>query len=240
MFLLHKRGALIASMLLFVLAIAVPFVAAQDVATEIGSGLNETQISWVNPFTGEGVTVPLFRVLYVLGGLLLLFAGWRSYKLALGIIGFVIGSGIGASIAANAGGGTALVLLSSVLVGIIGTLLAVFAYYLAVVIFGAYVGVLLTGQIMALLGIVVEPTTNLLVIIVGAVLGGALALALSFELIVVLTSYLGAVMVAAGTGLTTQPNGLLWVVGLFIVGVVAQIMIARSMNENAFRRRAPA
>jgi hypothetical protein len=127
--------------------------------------------------------------------------------------------------------------MASLLVGIIASMLAVFAYYVAVVIFGGYVGVLLTGLVLPMLGITAEPSTNLLFLIVGAVLGGALALALSFELVVVLTSYLGAVMLAAGLRLTAQPNGLVWVAALFILGVVVQIAVARSMNENAFRRR---
>lgn len=219
------------------LLMGVALASAQDVAGEISSSLSETQVSWVNPFTGEGVSVTLFRLLYIVAGVLLLVMGWRAYKVALGVIGFAIGSGVGASVVANAGGGAALTLVSSLLVGIIASMLAVFAYYVAVVIFGGYVGVLLTGQVLSLLGITAEPSTNLLFLIVGAVLGGALALALSFELVVVLTSYLGAVMLAAGLRLTAQPNGLVWVAALFILGVVLQIAVARSMNENAFRRR---
>lgn len=219
------------------LLMGVALASAQDVAGEISSSLSETQVSWVNPFTGEGVSFTLFRLLYIVAGVLLLVMGWRAYKVALGVIGFAIGSGVGASVVANAGGGAALTLVSSLLVGIIASMLAVFAYYVAVVIFGGYVGVLLTGQVLSLLGITAEPSTNLLFLIVGAVLGGALALALSFELVVVLTSYLGAVMLAAGLRLTAQPNGLVWVAALFILGVVLQIAVARSMNENAFRRR---
>jgi hypothetical protein len=219
------------------LLMGVALASAQDVAGEISSSLSETQVSWVNPFTGEGVSVTLFRLLYIVAGVLLLVMGWRAYKVALGVIGFAIGSGVGASIVSNAGGGPALVLMASLLVGIIASMLAVFAYYVAVVIFGGYVGVLLTGLVLPMLGITAEPSTNLLFLIVGAVLGGALALALSFELVVVLTSYLGAVMLAAGLRLTAQPNGLVWVAALFILGVVVQIAVARSMNENAFRRR---
>lgn len=222
------------ALLLFV----APNAAAQDAAQEMAQGLNNTEISFVNPFTGQGTTVTLFRVLYVIAGAILLVIGWRAYKVALGIIGFVVGSSIGAGIAAQAGGGAALTLLMSLAIGIIGVLLAVFAYYVAIAVFGGYIGYLLTGNILLWLNYVPEQgSISLLILLTGAILGGALALALSFELIVLLTSYLGAVLLTSGLGLAASANGFWWLIGLFIAGVAIQIGIARSINENVFERR---
>jgi len=212
---------------------------AQDAAQGIGETLSNTNISFVNPLTGEGFTVTLFRVLYAVGGLVLLFLGWRFFRVALSVGGFVVGSSIGASIALQAGLGQFAVLLSSLLVGVVGALLALFAFWIGVALAGGYVGWLLAEAITSWLSIqFANPNTLLLVLIVGAVLGAALAIALAFELTVVLTAYLGAVMVAAGFGLIGSGTGFVWVVALFILGLVVQVVIARRTGGSAFQRRA--
>jgi hypothetical protein len=121
--------------------------------------------------------------------------------------------------------------------GVVGIMLATFAYYVAIVLFGGYIGYLLTANIVAWAGLSLAGNTFLLVLIIGAVLGAALALALSFELIVVLTAYMGAVILVSGLGLVNSANGFLWLIGLFILGLVVQAAIARSQNERVFRRR---
>ncbi len=220
------------------MTVFIPMVGAQDAAQGIGNTLSEMDISLVNPFTGEGMQVTVFRVLYTLGGLVLLFAGWRFFREALGIIGFIVGSSIGASLALEAGLGQLTVLVSSVLVGMVGLLLALFAFWIGIALAGGYVGWLLTQSIVGWFGIqFADPATAQAVLIVGAILGGALAIALAFELTVVLTAYFGAVMVAAGFGLVSSGTGFVWVIALFILGLAVQVMISRGSPESVFRRR---
>jgi hypothetical protein len=83
---------LFAAAIFMLLPLFVPIAGAQDAVGTIEEGLRTTEISLMNPLTGEGTTVTLLRVLYVLAGVLLLFVGWRAYKIALATIGFVVGS----------------------------------------------------------------------------------------------------------------------------------------------------
>ncbi|MEO0560996.1 MAG: hypothetical protein AAF125_02710 [Chloroflexota bacterium] len=194
-----------------------------------------TQISLVNPFTGAGITVTVLRVIYIVGGLILLFAGWSAYRLALGVAGFVVGSSIGAGLVTGAG--TALSLTVTIACGIIGGLIATFVYLLAVALVGGYVGLLVTAQAVALLDLQTGQGPRILIFGAGMVIGAVAALALAVELTIILTSAFGAVMVAGGTGLLNGQFGGLWALLLFVVGVVAQMQVARSRGSNPFERR---
>ena len=152
--------------------------------------------------------------------------------------GFIVGSSIGASLALEAGLGQLTVLVSSVLVGMVGLLLALFAFWIAIALAGGYVGWLLGQAMIGWFGVqFANPNTALLVLIVGAILGGALAIALAFELTAVLTAYFGAVMVAAGFGIVNQGAGFAWVIALFILGLAVQVLISRGSPQSVFRRR---
>jgi len=213
-------------------------LAAVGVAAQDGGLLENvsgTRISLVNPFTGAGITVTLLRLIYIVGGLVLLVAGWSAYRLALSTAGFVVGASLGAALTSEYGEVVSLV--GTVLVGFIGAVVAYYVYLLAVALVGAYVGLLLTNLVVTNFELPTEGAAFLLVYGGGLVIGAVVALALAVELTIILTSAVGAVMLAGGTGLVGTRFAALWVLLLFIAGVVVQMQFARSRGRNPFERR---
>src|SRR4029079_12198060 len=80
-------------------------------------------------------------ILLVLGGALSCFAGYRLFKIVLGIYGFVLG----AMLASSAMGvtNTTGMILAALVGGTIGALLLMFAYFIGIALAGAGLGALL-------------------------------------------------------------------------------------------------
>jgi hypothetical protein len=195
----------------------------------------ETRVSLVNPFTGSPVTVTLLRVVYVGVGLVLLVAGWSAYRLALSLSGFAVGASLGASLMSQYG--TVPSLIVTVALGLLGGVLAYYVYLLAVAVVGGFIGLYLTERILTAFAVGVTGGPLLAVYVVGALVGAGLSLALAVELTVILTSAVGAVMLAGGTGLLNMRFGILWTLILFVVGVTVQVGIARSRGGDPFQKR---
>ena len=70
-----------------------------------------------------------------------------------------------------------------------------------------------------------------LILLIGAVVGGLLLIGLSFEFLVLLSSLVGAQMLALGLGLP-----LIWTLIFAIIGMIVQFMLMRRFNYS-FRRR---
>lgn len=166
------------------------------------------------------------RVLIVLGGIVLLVAGWYVYDFVVMIAGFLVGATVAASLIATES--TLLALAFMLIGGLIGVMVASFLYYVAVFVIGGYVGIVLTSSAASALSLTpVSP----LVLLLGAVIGGLLLLALSFQLLVVLAAIVGAQMVVLGLGL--QP---VWILILAILGIFVQFALARNFNYSVRRR----
>lgn len=235
---MRRASTFLLLMILITLVLAVFPIGAQDVTDEIVHELETTQVTLFNPLSGTGVTVNLMRVLYVMGGLALLLAGWRFFRVALGIAGFAFGSNLGVAIGLSSGGGTLIVVLTSLAFGIFVALLAIFAYYAAIAIITGYTGLLLTVQILTWAGrIPSEDGSIMLFLILGAVVGALIGIALSFELSVILTSFLGAFMLIASAGLSTQSANLGGLLLLFIFGIVVQLSLARRYDPDGLYRQ---
>ncbi len=128
----------------------------------------------------------------LVGGLIACFAGYRFFRIVLGIAGFVLG----ALIAASPFGAeqTLMMAIAALVGGIIGALILIAAYFVGVALIGAGVGALLANAIWASMGS--EP--HVAVVIVLAIAGALAALALQRYVIIVATAFGGAQTAVVG------------------------------------------
>ena len=125
-------------------------------------------------------------VLLLLGGLVACFAGYKLFRIVLGIYGFILGALLATTIvgAGNAGS----LILAAVVGGLIGAVVLNFAYFLGVVLVGAAVGAMVATMLWGRAG--AEP--HVLVVILFAVVGAVGAMLLQRFVIIVGTGFGGA------------------------------------------------
>jgi hypothetical protein len=181
-------------------------------------------------------------IVLVLGGLLSCFAGYRVFRVVLGIYGFILGALLASSLAGS--DQTLVMVLAALVGGIVGAAILILAYFAGVALIGAGAGALVAHGVAAAFGR--EP--SLLVVILLAVAGALLALVLQRYVIVVATAFGGAwtalvgALALAGSRAAGQAGGgnvwLLypgnpapgqqWIVvfwlGLGLVGTVVQLV----------------
>jgi hypothetical protein len=125
-------------------------------------------------------------IVLLLGGLLACFAGYRLFKLVLGIYGFILGA-LMASTAVGSGE-TWWMIAAAIGGGLVGALILVAAYFIGVALIGAGVAALAVNLIWSYLGSDPHPV----VVIVCAALGALGALALQRYVIIVGSAFGGA------------------------------------------------
>lgn len=125
-------------------------------------------------------------IILLLGGLLACFAGYRVFRIVLGIYGFILG----ALLASSAVGpeSTLWMVGAAVVGGLIGALILIAAYFVGVALLGAGMGAFLAHVIWSSLGR--EP--GMIVVIVLSIAGALAALALQRYVIIVATAFGGA------------------------------------------------
>lgn len=125
-------------------------------------------------------------IILLAGGLIACFAGYRVFRIVLGIYGFILG----ALIASSAMGPehTVWMVVAALAGGLVGALVLIAAYFVGVALLGAGVGALLASLIWAALGR--EP--HVLIVIAFAIAGALGALALQRYVIVGATAFGGA------------------------------------------------
>jgi hypothetical protein len=132
-------------------------------------------------------------IILVIGGLLACFAGYRIFRVVLGIYGFILG----ALFASNVVGGeqsTAVMLAAAIGGGLVGALLLIAAYFVGVALIGAGLGAGIANVIAALVGR--EP--HILLVVILAIGGALAALSLQRYVIVIATAFGGAQTVVVG------------------------------------------
>lgn len=134
---------------------------------------------------------PAAAILLV-GGLLACFAGYRVFRVVLGIYGFILGALLATSIVGS--DNTMWTVLASIGGGIVGALLLIAAYFVGVALIGAGLGAMVANMIWAAVG--GEP--HVLVVIALAIAGALAALALQRYVIIVATAFGGAQTVVVG------------------------------------------
>ncbi len=128
----------------------------------------------------------------LLGGLLSCFAGYRVFRIVLGIYGFILGALLASSFPGV--DQTWLMVIAALVGGLVGALILIAAYFVGVALIGAGIGALLANAIWASAGS--EP--HILVVILLAVAGALGALALQRYVIIVATAFGGAQTAVVG------------------------------------------
>ena len=131
-------------------------------------------------------------VILLVGGLISCFAGYRVFRVVLGIYGFIIGALFASGIVGPEN--TLWMVLAAVGGGIVGALILIAAYFVGVALLGAGIGALVASLIWAALGR--EP--GAIVVILFAVAGALGALALQRYVIVGATAFGGAWTIIVG------------------------------------------
>jgi hypothetical protein len=191
-------------------------------------------------------------VVLVVGGLLACFAGYRLFRLVLGLYGFAAGAIITTVVMSDAGIWT--LVLAALVGGLVGAMLMLAAYFFGVGLIGAGLSVLGINVVWQFVG--GDPPTAVLVIV--AVLGALAALAIARFVVIFgtalagsWTALLGALAlggrsemleaVAAGDVwilISPQPEGwglaAAWL-GLTLAGVLAQLAMARRRRRRKKR-----
>lgn len=184
-------------------------------------------------------------VLFLVGGSLSCFLGQRTFRIVLGLYGFVLGVLVAGSLLGPAESGRDyLILLGG---GLVGSLALVLAYFIGVALLGAVFAALAVHAVMAHLGS--EPSA--LLVIACTIAGALLALAMQRYVIVVTTAFGGAWLLVMGalglwhreavTGLGNAAQGWLsyplrpapgesWVVIVWLVlalaGLISQLRLS--------------
>ncbi|MCL4248997.1 MAG: hypothetical protein KJ065_12695 [Anaerolineae bacterium] len=171
----------------------------------------------------------LARVLLLIGGVLLLVAGWRIYDFVIIVAGAIIGGLVATALVPGDGG---LIDIAAFLVGaLIGVGLAVVFYYGAVLLIGAYVGIMLVTAFALALG---AGGVSDIVVLLGALVGAVIMLSLSFEFLVLLSALVGAQLIVQALGLAP-----IWLLLLIILGAIIQFALVRAFRYEFRRRRRP-
>ena len=125
-------------------------------------------------------------VVLALGGLLACFAGYRLFRLVLGVYGFILGAFITTSMMGSANMWT--LVLAAVVGGILGAILMIAAYFMGVGLVGAGLAALAVHVVWRVIG--GEPPTAVLVIV--CVVGALGALSAARYVVVFGTALAGA------------------------------------------------
>lgn len=131
-------------------------------------------------------------IILLLGGLLSCFAGYRVFRIVLGVYGFILGALLASS--AMGADQTWYMVAAALVGGAIGALVLILAYFVGVALIGGALGALVANLAWAAFGR--EP--GLIAVIVLAVVGALGALALQRYVIIVATAYGGAQMAIVG------------------------------------------
>src|SRR5713101_6179421 len=137
---------------------------------------------------------PPAAALLVLGGTVSCVAGYRLFKVVLGIYGFILGAMLGSSMMGVSN--TTGMIVAALIGGVAGALLLGFAYFIGIALVGAGLGALVAHVGWGYAGTGDPPA---LVVILLSLLGSIGAMLLQRYVIIVATAFGGAWTVIVGT-----------------------------------------
>jgi len=141
-------------------------------------------------------------VLLVIGGALSCFAGYRLFKIVLGIYGFILGAMLASSMVAASN--TVGMIAAALAGGLVGALALMFAYFVGIALVGAGLGALIAHVGWSYVGSGGDPPP--LAVILLALVGSLGAMVLQRYVIIVATAFGGAWTMIVG-GLTVGDRG---------------------------------
>jgi hypothetical protein len=168
------------------------------------------------------------RLLLIVGGIILLVAGWFIYEWIILIAGFMIGASV--ALATFSDTNAILQIVVFLIGGLFGAVLGGLLYYVAVFLIGGYIGLALTQALAAALSLL---PVSLIAAIIGFLIGGFVLVVLSLELLIFFSAIVGAQMIALALNL-----GLPWMLMLALVGMVLQLVAVRARGDSIRRRPA--
>jgi hypothetical protein len=134
----------------------------------------------------HGYELPAAALLLV-GGLVACFAGYRMFRIVLGIYGFILGAMLASSVTGVSN--TVGMIAAAIVGGIVGSLLLIFAYFVGIALVGAGLGALVAHLVWAQTQRGDPPA---LIIIAASVVGAVVAMVLQRYVIIVGTAFGGA------------------------------------------------
>jgi hypothetical protein len=141
-------------------------------------------------------------LLLVIGGALSCFAGYRLFKIVLGIYGFILGAMLASSMVAASN--TVGMIAAALAGGLVGALALMFAYFVGIALVGAGLGALVAHVGWSYVGRGGDPPP--LAVILLALVGSLGAMLLQRYVIIVATAFGGAWTMIVG-GLTVGDRG---------------------------------
>jgi hypothetical protein len=139
-------------------------------------------------------------VILLVGGLLSCFAGYRVFRIVLGVYGFILGALLASSVMGT--DQTFMMVMAAIAGGIVGALILIAAYFVGVALIGAGLGALAANLIWAMFNH--EP--GIVPVILFSIAGALGALALQRYVIIVATAFGGAQTAVVG-GAALMGNG---------------------------------
>jgi hypothetical protein len=144
---------------------------------------------------------PPAAILLVLSGTLSCFAGYRLFRIVLGIYGFILGAMFASSMMGTTN--TAGMLVAAGVGGLVGAVILVFAYFIGIAIVGAALGALVAHMAWPQFGTGDPPV---MMVIILAMLGAIGAMFLQRYMIIVSTAFGGAwSIIVGGLALSAAP-----------------------------------
>lgn len=126
-------------------------------------------------------------LLLLLGGALACFAGYRLFRIVLGIYGFILGAMLASSMMGV--NNTAGMVLAAVVGGLLGALVLTFAYFVGIAIVGAGLAALVAHAVWQPIGTGDPPW---IAVVVASIAGAITAMLLQRYVIIVATAFAGA------------------------------------------------
>jgi hypothetical protein len=141
-------------------------------------------------------------LLLLAGGLLSCFAGYRWFRIILGIYGFIFGALLASSV--MGADQTGWLMVAALAGGVVGALILIAAYFVGVALIGAGLGAMVADTIWASFG----REAGLIPVIVLSILGALAALALQRYVIIIATAFGGAqTAIVGGAALIGKGEG---------------------------------